>query len=116
MSIARFVKDWLQALLLLTMGTVASVHVARHGFSAQWVTAGGASFLFLAVLLKWESPRRSKVFSEVVETTFWGLIWVVSLIHDTTAGFQPMLFGILFFWSAYLLYVTVRDRNHPVAN
>src|SRR5258708_19481371 len=96
------------------MGTVASVHVARHGFSAQWVTAGGASFLFLAVLLKWESPRRSKVFSEVVETTFWGLIWVVSLIHDTTAGFQPWLFGLLFFCSAYLLYVTLLGGTHTV--
>lgn len=116
MTTARFVKDWFEALLLLTMGTVSSVHVARHGFSVQWVTAGGASFLFLAVLLKWKSLRRSKVFSEIVQTTVWGLIWVVSLIHDTTAGFQPMFYGILFFWSAYLLYITVRDRNDPVAN
>jgi len=65
----------------------------------------------LAALLSSQGLRRSKVFSEALQTTVWRVVFISSSIHDESGGLFPTMYGVMFGFSAYLLFTTIRDRD-----
>ena len=92
------------------MGISASVHMVLRGFSTSWMILAVVSFAILAALLSSQGLRRSKVFSEALQTTVWGVVFISSSIHDES-GLFPTMYGVMFGFSAYLLFTTIRDRD-----
>jgi len=110
------IGSWIRFLWLFTVGCVAIVYLVQKGFSAEYFT------LAVAVLASWSlyycrpGLSKSKIFSEAVMTIFYAVVFVSAWLHDTSYGFFPMMWGIVFFFSTYTLFVTVRERNSPEAN
>jgi len=76
------------------MGVAASVHMVLRGFSTSWMILAVVSFAILAALLSSQGLRRSKVFSEALQTTVWGVVFISSAIHDESGGLFPTMYGI----------------------
>ena len=110
------IGSWIRFLWLFTVGCVAIVHLVRKGFSAEYFMLAVAAIGILVALLL--SPRlsKSKIVSEAVMTLFYAVVFVSAWLHDTSYGFFPMMWGIVFFFSTYTLFLTVRERNSPEAN
>jgi len=103
--------EWIQVPLSFAMGISASVHMVLRGFSTSWMILAVVSFAILAALLSSQGLRRSKVFSEALQTTVWGVVFISSWIHDESGGLFPAMYGVMFGFSAYLLFTTIRDRD-----
>src|SRR5258708_2882550 len=73
--------------MMIATACLSGTRLILRGFSTQWAIVAAISFLFLAALLRWKSLRRSRIFSEIIQTTFWGIVFAASLIHDDTGRF-----------------------------
>ena len=104
------IGEWIQVLFPFAMGVAVSVHMVLRGFSTSWMILAVVSFAILA-LLSSQGLRRSKVFSEALQTTVWGVVFISSWIHDESGGLFPAMYGVMFGFSAYLLFTTIRDRD-----
>ena len=65
------IGEWIPVSLPFAMGISASIHMALRGFSTSWMILAVVSFSVLAALLSSQGLRRSKVFSEALQTTVW---------------------------------------------
>ena len=105
------IGEWIPVPLPFAMGISASIHMALRGFSTSLMILAVVSFSVLAALLSSQGLRRSKVFSEALQTTVWRVVFISSSIHDESGGLFPTMYGVMFGFSAYLLFTTIRDRD-----
>jgi hypothetical protein len=101
-------KDWFRWLLPALVAVIGAIYLVRHRPFSFLESFGFAALCLAAGVTAW---AKSRIVSEIFQCLTWGVVFLLSLRNDSSGGFFPAMWGVMFVFSLFTLRQAFQERR-----